>query len=151
MRQWGPNRSRVDVDKIFLKKRNSHKILSYSCCPFTKFSLEIWNFVNHSFKPLCFATLEMWFCFLSVNYKDQWCVRGKMGGGKTQCSSFHVLVYFLKINNFRNNMLQDAWDIYDNLGFKHWFFIKSKVWYKSTKINVPKWLKSLLYNITTTL
>jgi hypothetical protein len=150
MHQWGPNRSRVDVDKIFFVLWNSHKNLSYSCCLFTKFSLEIWNFVNHNFKPLCLATFEMWFaCY-------QWTIRikGVLEGrweGRTQCSSFHVLFYFWKINNFWNNILQDAWDIYDNLGLKHWIFISTKVSYKSTKVNVPKWLKNILYNITTTL
>jgi hypothetical protein len=60
------------------------------------------------------------------------------GEGKTQCSSFHVLVYFLKINNFRDNVLQDARDIYDTWDLNIGSSLKQKVWYKSTKVNVPK-------------
>jgi len=72
---------------------------------------------------------------LKVCYRED----GKVGHNVVH--SMYLFTFF-KINNLWNNMLQDAWDIYDNLGFKHWIFIKTKVCYKSTKVNVPKWLKT---------
>jgi hypothetical protein len=54
----------VDVDKIFFVLWNSHKIVSYSWCLFTKFWLNVWNSMDQC---KCILETAKWKCIVEMH------------------------------------------------------------------------------------